>query len=182
MPWLVEIRDWAADMKSSGGKLDFAYSSQSSRFVNFCDTVIFKHDHINGLQRLHLLYKKLTLLACALYHEDHITDRALDLAENLVHWIIKVNGSQEIDKLDVRTEQRYQERITQFLQKSGIEGMPPSVLKQRVRKGMKNAFNERDYEYIKNSMINDDLVVIFQPEGSSKKRLIDGDTFRMHTE
>lgn len=182
VPWLVEIRDWAADMKNSGGKLDFAYSAQSARFVNFCDTVIFKHDHINGLQRLHLLYKKLTLLACALYHEDHITDRALDLAESLIKWIIKINGSQEIDKLDVHTDDKYQGRITQFLQKAGIEGLPPSVLKQRVQKGMKGVFVARDYEYIKNSMINDDLVVMFQPEGSRKKRLIDGDTFRMHTE
>lgn len=181
VPYLVEIRDWAADIKRSGGTVDFAYTTQSNRFIKFCDDVIFKNDSTNGLQRLHLLYKKLVLLSCALYHEEHVTDRAMDLAEHLIEWIIEINRTQRIDQLDTSANDKYSERIIAFLQKAGIEGLPPSKLTERVKQGMKASFNLRDYEYMKNQMINDDLIVMFQPEGSRKKRLVDGDTFRAHT-
>ncbi|AOE44515.1 hypothetical protein SEA_JUMBO_1 [Gordonia phage Jumbo] len=163
VPYLVDIRTWASDMKThNGGTVEFARVNERDRFLAFCDQYIFPKEHINGLQRVHLLYKKLTLLACALYKTDHITDQALDLAERLVQWIVDVNGGQSIAALAESSDERHQKAIMKNIVKSGREGITPSVLKQRVSQSLGATYSVRDYDFLLKSLVRDDVILHYE--------------------
>ncbi|AKL88277.1 hypothetical protein GMA3_100 [Gordonia phage GMA3] len=171
IPYLVEIRDWAEDLHRQGGMMEFAYATELDRFTAFYESKLRDIRDTNGLQRIDLVYKKLILLGCAIYHEDHITERALEFAEYLIEWLIESNKFQKVEKLDSTKSKRMMERIKEILLKSGQKGIAVSQLAQRATKPKE--FNEDDFRSAYAYMIKHQIAVEPQDE-VGKKFAFDG--------
>lgn len=178
IPWLQEIKQWASDIKSSGGYLEFVYDKDKKRFEDFCKKNIYCYEDTNGLQRVHVLLKKFILLGCAVYMEDNITERVLDFAEYLLLWIIDLNEFQEIADLDAKVETRIENAIIDALaspepnKKTGEPeyGISKSMLEKIVKNKLgTSAFTSREFEYVIARLRTNNVICFTGPIKTGKR-------------
>lgn len=179
VPYLVAVRDWASDMKrQSGGLLEFATQEELNEFERICHADIFPNETQHGLQRLHVLFKKLIVLACANNSSDYIDRESLELAHQILLWVIKSTKYAKISEIGTTTVlDRTREAIFSLVFDAGKEGIQPSVVRQRAAKKIgKQFFDERIYDTALKNMKNEDE--IFEGaaptggRGRPKKRLV----------
>ncbi|USH44998.1 hypothetical protein SEA_CAMERICO_1 [Gordonia phage Camerico] len=177
VPYLVNIQNWASDMKSNAaGLLEFAHQAELDRFEAICNELVFPNEAEHGLQRLHVLFKKLIVIACANNSSDYVDEDSLELARKLLVWVIRATRATNIQEIGtVTVADRMRDAIRTLLLKADKEGMPPSVIRQRVSKKFGNMYDEKVYDMVLKTLKNEDE--IFEGSDSTgrgrpKKRLV----------